>query len=422
MKKVISGLLILFLCMAMTGGSVDTSASDLLDELERKEKEQEQKAKSLEQQRKNLEKERVAIDGAYDQIASNLEETDQMIQDILTNIKELELQKAELELEIEELENELEGKRNEIARVRIDLQDTLDAKAEARSQAEERIRVMYEYGDVGFLEVLFESKDLLEMFNRMEYINRIVEADNAIFESLEDYEADVRSKKAELEVHEATLVEMSNAVEAEKLELQAMVDTKNLEVQTAEDFTESQKATQEELEMNIEQLKRMDEELERERRRIDAELSRILEEKAAELQRIAGLDYSGGALLWPVPGYYRISSHFGPRFHPVHKVWRNHDGTDIPAPGGTSIVAAETGEVIISKYSGGYGNYIAIAHGNGYITLYAHCSQRLVSVGDAVARGQVIGKVGSTGWSTGNHLHFAVKLNDKWIEPMNFLK
>lgn len=422
LKKFIMGLSLFLFCLIITSASVDVNASKELDELKQREEAQVEKQKALDQKRKELAIEKKAIEGEYNQVETNIEETDELITTTYDSIKELELDKVDLELKIDELENQLEGKRIDIAKVHVDLQTTLQDKEVANSKARERIRVMYEYGDVGFLEVLFDSGDLIEMFNRMEYINRLVEADNAIFASLSDYEADILAKKAELEVHEATLVEMSNDVELEKTELQDMVDSKNLLVANAMKLKETQEQTQEELEATLEQKQKLDDQFEQAMKAADAEMNNIMAAKAAQIQKENGFTYSGGEMTWPVQGWYRISSEFGPRFHPIHKEMRNHDGIDIPASAGTPIVAAKSGEVIISKYNVGYGNYVAIAHGNGYITLYAHCSKRLVNVGDPVAEGQKIAEVGSTGWSTGNHLHFGVKLNDQWVNPLPYVQ
>ena len=120
-----------------------------------------------------------------------------------------------------------------------------------------------------------------------------------------------------------------------------------------------------------------------------------------------------GQLMWPTSG--SVSSHYGPRNG------RTHQGVDISAPHGTSIVAADSGTVVTSTYAGGYGNYIVIAHGNGMTTLYAHMSSRAVGVGASVSKGQYIGSVGSTGNSTGPHLHFEVSVNGSRVNPLNML-
>jgi len=125
--------------------------------------------------------------------------------------------------------------------------------------------------------------------------------------------------------------------------------------------------------------------------------------------------------LWPVPGRYRISSYFGWRPRPIGTGNEHHHGIDIPAPARTPIVAAESGTVILSQWHGGFGNTVIISHGGGLTTLYAHNTQNLVRVGDTVTRGQQIALVGTTGHSTGNHLHFEVRQDGTPVNPLPFL-
>ena len=133
--------------------------------------------------------------------------------------------------------------------------------------------------------------------------------------------------------------------------------------------------------------------------------------------------YGGGPLKWPVPSSQKITSNYGYRVHPIYKTRRLHSGVDIGAPSGSNIVAAESGVVILASYgyNGGYGNYMIISHGSGLTTRYAHCNSLAVSVGQTVSKGQVIGAVGSTGDSTGPHLHFEVRLNSASYDPLNYL-
>ncbi|MDR1438536.1 MAG: M23 family metallopeptidase, partial [Clostridiales bacterium] len=131
---------------------------------------------------------------------------------------------------------------------------------------------------------------------------------------------------------------------------------------------------------------------------------------------------SGAAMRWPLPGYSTLSSPYGTRVHPVTGKKKMHTGIDIPAPTGTDIVAAKGGTVIISGVQGGYGNAVVISHGDGLTTLYGHCSKLLVKVGQTVKQGEVIAKVGSTGVSTGPHLHFEVRKDGATAQPLNYVK
>ena len=129
-----------------------------------------------------------------------------------------------------------------------------------------------------------------------------------------------------------------------------------------------------------------------------------------------------GSMLWPCPSSHKITSDYGPRESPTAGASTNHKGIDIGAAYGADIVAADSGVVIVSTYSNSAGNYIVIDHGNGICTVYMHASSRLVSVGNTVTRGQVIAKVGSTGYSTGNHLHFGVTVNGSYVNPWGYVK
>jgi murein DD-endopeptidase MepM/ murein hydrolase activator NlpD len=159
-------------------------------------------------------------------------------------------------------------------------------------------------------------------------------------------------------------------------------------------------------------LSKLMKDIEAQEKAVDDEIKRLQMER----------DYVGGELAWPAPGYYRITSEFGMRFHPVLKYNKLHTGIDIGVPSGSKIVAANDGVVIIAKYNVAYGYYIVIDHGGGISTLYAHNKKLLVSVGQTVKKGQVISYSGSTGYSTGPHLHFEYRINGEYQNPLDYLK
>ena len=128
-----------------------------------------------------------------------------------------------------------------------------------------------------------------------------------------------------------------------------------------------------------------------------------------------------GSFIWPCPSCHTVSSQFGYRVHPIFGTTKYHSGIDIAASAGASVLAADGGTVVTSTYSSSYGNYIVISHGNGYTTTYAHLSSRLVSTGSTVSQGTTIGLVGSTGWSTGPHLHFEISYNGSRVDPLNYV-
>ena len=151
---------------------------------------------------------------------------------------------------------------------------------------------------------------------------------------------------------------------------------------------------------------------------------KLLSQIEDQIAKAANPDvYEGSAtgFIWPCPAYTRISSYFGPRPQPVPGASTNHKGVDLAAPFGANILASAAGVVTTSTYSASAGNYVVIAHGNGISTVYMHASSLLVSVGQVVEQGQVIAKVGSTGYSSGNHLHFGVIKNGSYVNPMNYI-
>jgi murein DD-endopeptidase MepM/ murein hydrolase activator NlpD len=154
------------------------------------------------------------------------------------------------------------------------------------------------------------------------------------------------------------------------------------------------------------------------------EQERLLNEIEEQIARTANPDAYKGSItgfIWPCPSYTRISSYFGPRPQPTAGASTNHKGVDLAAPYGSAILASAAGVVTTSTYSKSAGNYIVVAHGNGMSTVYMHCSALLVSVGETVEQGEKIAKVGSTGYSTGNHLHFGVIKNGSYVNPLNYI-
>ena len=150
----------------------------------------------------------------------------------------------------------------------------------------------------------------------------------------------------------------------------------------------------------------------------DAEIRRKEKELASQIANVP----SESGFLWPLSGYNTLSSLFGSRIHPITGKANNHTGIDIPAPAGTAILASKSGVVITSTRNRSYGNYVVVGHSDGTSTLYAHMSSRSVSQGQTVKQGQVVGRVGTTGSSTGNHLHFEVRVNGSRVDPVNYFK
>ena len=281
-----------------------------------------------------------------------------------------------------------------------------EAEAREAEQYElfcQRVRMMEEQGTVSYWSILFNAEDFSDLLDRIADVDAVMAYDNEVMdqliatrEELERLQADLESARAE----EQAAKEQQEAKKAEQqakvAEAQALVDQINADVAEVNRQLDEESAAASEIQAEI------------------AKKQKQLEEERKQNNIVIS---SETGYLWPLPGYYRLSSQFGYRIHPITGVAHSHTGIDIPASGGTPILAAKSGQVVTSAYHYSYGNYVVIDHGNGNSTLYAHMSSRAVSEGQMVTQGQVIGYVGTTGSSTGNHLHFEVRDNYTRVDP-----
>jgi len=283
-----------------------------------------------------------------------------------------------------------------------------------------RLREIHEQGTVGLLAVVFQATSLRDFLLRLEYVNDIARRDQEMVAILKENEARVAQMQETYARHLVSVEALQRQQEAYLLRLEELAaDQESFFIELAADeeryvalllFKEEHATamhTEWQTAYEAEQARIVAERREQDRIRREAELQAMLA--------------AGGRFLFPVPVFTRISSEFGWRTHPTRRTREHHDGIDIAARHGNNIVAAEAGTVILSSWHGGYGNTVIIHHGGGYQTLYAHNSINLVRVGDVVTRGQVIARIGSTGISTGPHLHFEVIRNGVPVNPRSYL-
>ena len=288
-----------------------------------------------------------------------------------------------------------------------------------------RVRDMEENGIITYLEIIFDSTSFADLLARIDFVADIMRADENSYNALQEAREDTLEAKRELEDIRAELREEEQNLEDKYAELEEQLEYANQLILEMENDLESQRALQAyvraEEDRVLREINAAVAQLERQR-----ELERQRRARAAAQARGGSGGGSGGAavvgtgeFVWPTAG--NVTSPFGVRFHPIHRRMIQHSGIDIGAPHGQAVVAADSGTVITSAFNSSYGNFIVISHGNGVSTLYAHLSTRQVSVGDTVNRGQRIGLVGSTGVSTGPHLHFEVIVNNVRVNPMTRL-
>jgi len=265
---------------------------------------------------------------------------------------------------------------------------------------ENRLKAMYMEGDVHILEVLLGSSSLTDFLTRWDLFSRLAEQDNKLIEGIKQTIAKYEEQKKLAELKKESLASLKYEQDAKKREIAAASSRQKVVLQQIQSEKSAVEAALDELE---------------------AESARI----EAELRKLAGNDstvYGTGKMTWPTPGYSRITSPYGMRRHPILKTNRMHTGVDIGAPMSANVVAADDGVVIESGWRGAYGRVVMINHGNNIVTMYAHLSKSIVNVGDVVKKGQIIANVGTTGWSTGPHLHFEVRKNGATQDPTLYIK
>lgn len=320
-----------------------------------------------------------------------LEEIEDLNQDIRASQAELD----ELQGQIDSLNAEINDKENEIK----EGEQLLENK---NKLLQKRIKAMYENGEESYFEILLDSENMVDFLKRYDLMNRMVESDKNLFN-------EITAKHKSIEEIKVALESSKNVREMAKKQEQEKNNALNSKKSKKDNY-----------------IKELDKDAKKLEKLIDQELaeSRALEAQIKALQGGGSgstVNYSNTQFLWPSAASKRITSKYGNRLHPVLKVYKLHTGIDIGAGSGTNILASNSGKVIKAQYNSAYGNMIIIDHGGGMSTLYAHASKLLVSVGQTVNRGDVIAKVGSTGYSTGPHLHFEVRKNGSPVDPMPYI-
>lgn len=343
-----------------------------------------QKQQNIEQQIKEIRQQADALKGEQKSIQQEIDALDGELRALNLEVESYELQKQEINMKIAESEQKIK-----------ELKEELDKNNEL---LEKRLRAMYKNGNAGYMEVLLNSENLIDALTRVDMIQYIVESDVELIESINQQKQQVEDLKTQQET--------------ERLELTAVINNLNAKQNEVLVASRSKENYMTSLKSNIAEMQRQQSAME--------EQSKQIERDILAAQR--DVEYAGGELGWPLPGHTRITSPFGGRVDPISGAWTTHGGTDIAAPNGTPIVSANDGVVIYVGSHWSYGNYIIVDHGGGISTLYAHCSKLLASKGQAVSRGEEIALVGSTGYSTGNHLHYEVRVNGVRKNPMSYYK
>ena len=293
----------------------------------------------------------------------------------------------------------------------LEVLNAIDRESEQLSTYKTRVRDMEENGTITYLEILFDSTSFSDLLARLDFVSDIILADERAYNDLIIACEETIAAKEDLERTEQEMETEKVNLEEKRDELNAQLAEASALIESIESTLESESALYAEESANSERVQN----------EINAKVEELKRQEAAAAAAAASRVRGSGQLIWPVTSGGYISSPFGLRPHPVYGVYRQHWGVDIPADYGVGIIASDSGTVIISNYDSSYGNYVVIEHGNGFTTLYAHMSSRAVGVGASVGQGQIIGYIGSTGISTGPHLHFEVSVNGIKVDPERYL-
>ncbi len=380
------------------------------------------------------------------------------ISSLKKQLSSIESQKAAVKREIAALGNKIDAaserkaaldKQMELTQDEIDttkalirsLKEQIGVKSDELDEAERaldektelfetRVRVMYENGDISYLDVLLSSDSFSDMLSNLEIVSQIMDYDKKVVRDYTAAKKDIEVKKASLEsdkkdeeTYQNSLESKYSALDDQKSEQQKIITELNANMDAKKAQAEKMEAEQESINSEIERLSREA----AERAAAEAAARRKQQQQSGSSSSSSSEDSgvvipTSGTFVWPLPDYGtdRISSPYGYRTHPITGKRKLHAGIDVGVPCGATIVAAASGTVVRSYMSSSYGNYTVIDHGGGVMTAYAHQSKRLVSAGEHVSAGQKIGLVGSTGNSTGNHLHFEVYVNGSTVNPMRY--
>ena len=368
------------------------------------------------------------IDSAKEKISSLEEEkkkTEETIQeleklkaDTESYVKELDGELARLDDELSSLDSRITDKEADIEETKAQLEEAKKTEEEQYASMKLRIKYMYEKGDTSYLDLLLESGSMSEMLNRAEYIQQISSYDRKKLTEYGEIKEKIADDEEKLEAEHEELLTLQEQTKAKQDSVEKLVGEKSRELQKYQNQIAANESQLASYQADIEAQENRIQQIEAELKRQEEEARKKAQEKGEEYKTVSIGNIS---FIWPCPSSSRITSGFGGRSSPTEGASSNHKGIDIGASSGSDIVAAADGTVTISTYSYSAGNYIMINHGGGVSTVYMHCSKLLVSVGETVKKGQVIAKVGSTGYSTGPHLHFGVRVNGAYVNPSQYV-
>lgn len=382
------------------------------------------KIKSIEEKKKTTEKK-------SKNLLESIEELEADKTDVLKYIRKLDKKVKEINKDLDDLNEEIETISDKLEQSKEELETSKQEEETQYDTMKRRIKYMYENGSSEYMDIIFGADDIGDFLNRTEYIEKISDYDQAMLLRFKKKREEIEKKEEEIQVKYDELVGKKDEVKAQKEAIKKLNKNKKAEL---EKYNSSLKVTRAQRLIYQKEVAKQEAAVEKLLLQKQKEIEAA--RKAAEKKNNAvsntpdttvnnNVDEyatAAGDYRWPLGVKGRISSYFGSRTAPTEGASTNHKGIDIAVPAGTPILASNTGTVVTATYSSSAGNYLMIYHGNNTYTIYMHCSKLAVSSGASVIKGQVIGYVGSTGVSTGPHLHFAFSVNGNYVNPLKYVK
>lgn len=350
----------------------------------------------------DLQEQQTQVQANQDMATSQLQAVQEELTENLQQIQELNTNITQYETEINEYNTQIVTLQDDITKTEAEIKKAEDNYNSQKKLLDDRLVTMYQAGTTEYLDVVLSSKTITEFLSNYYLLSILADSNVDFLDTIEQQKQIIEDEKKKLEEQKKQIDTAKEEKEKASIILQ---NTKVMKDTYTSQLTDQEKQIQSEIDAYQAQLNQL-----------EAEIQSITADSL-----VINPNYIGGEMLWPVPGYTKLSSTFKMRVHPITGVYKLHSGIDIPAPTGTNFLAANDGVVVKAGYNTAYGNMVMIDHGGGVSTLYAHGDKIMVTLGQIVKKGDVVLQVGETGYATGPHAHFEVRINGTPVDPLPYV-
>ncbi|MEE0127673.1 MAG: peptidoglycan DD-metalloendopeptidase family protein [Clostridia bacterium] len=350
----------------------------------------------------DLQEQQTQVQANQDMATTQLQAVKEELTQNLQQVQELNNNIAQYEAEINNYNDQIVNLQNDISKTEEEIKKAEENYKNQKKLLDDRLITMYEAGTTEYLDVVLSSKTITEFLSNYYLLSILADSNVDFLDTIEKQKKIIEDQKKKLEEQKHQV--NTSKEEKEKAAI-ILENTRVMKNTYTSQLTDQEKQIQSEIDAYQTQLNQL-----------EAEIQAITANSL-----IINPNYIGGEMLWPVPGYTKLSSTFKMRVHPITGVYKLHTGIDIPAPIGTNFLAANEGIVVKASYNSAYGNMVMVDHGGGVSTLYAHGDEIMVTLGQTVKKGDVVLKTGNTGNSTGPHAHFEVRINGTPVDPLPYV-